>query len=247
MPVPLWKGALLTSIVLCCGCRDIAGYRVAVRDTGLQLEGPRRDAVGDGAERDIGPDADLSVADVGLRDSLPDARPDATPPDLAAPDSSPPPSLTPALSCASYQMPQFSKACVVATDCVAVEHVTDCCGNEVVWGIAATASGDFANAEAACKSAFQKLACTCPTGPPTLEDNTTFTYDYEIELRCDNGACTTAHLCGAPCSGGLACFRCGAMLPFCDKPCASNVECTKPAVCRAASNGGNFCSAVSCP
>jgi hypothetical protein len=244
----------LIALLTLASCRSVAGYSSAedaagpdaVRPTDLARpldqwvpgDAPARDSRGDSAQLEGGAAPDLAI-------------PDLATPDLAMPDDAPIPAdlnsaaLTPAATCGSYQMPRFSKACGSALDCVAVEHIADCCGAKVVWGLAKSEQLGYAAAESQCKASWPQ--CNCPVGPSKLEDGNTFLEPFEVTVSCVAGICKTAHLCGGPC-GGDACFRCG-NVGVCAKDCTMSSTCNYPEGCITASDGGKFCSSspASCP
>lgn len=89
----------------------------------------------------------------------------------------------------SVTFPPFTRGCVDASDCGIANHQTDCCGNAIATGIAATDLAAFEQSEAACKPFFPD--CGCPALPPLLDDGTT-SNTGNVGVQCsDEGICET--------------------------------------------------------
>jgi hypothetical protein len=99
---------------------------------------------------------------------------------------------SPLVSCPDT-FPMFDKSCNSNADCVVALHQTDCCGNEVAWGINGNDAAAFDEAEAICRSQYPM--CRCPVGP-IMTDNGDSTFDINlIQVACVNGGvCETSVL-----------------------------------------------------
>src|SRR4051794_9612099 len=51
--------------------------------------------------------------------------------------------------------PSFPRSCTTTADCMLVRHMTDCCANQLVLGISATALAAFQAAESTCDREYQ--------------------------------------------------------------------------------------------
>ncbi len=89
----------------------------------------------------------------------------------------------------SSTFPSFDRTCAGDSDCVAVHHTTDCCGNESVMGIAASEQARFDVDEASCEAMYP--GCGCAAGPPTADDGTTSLDGTNVTATCDTGTCTS--------------------------------------------------------
>jgi hypothetical protein len=83
--------------------------------------------------------------------------------------------------------PQFDRTCIENEDCVVVVHQTDCCGNQVAWGLAETERDAFEVAEAECMA--QMSACACPAGPIVADDGSSTWDPMTLTVGCMAGQC----------------------------------------------------------
>ncbi len=85
--------------------------------------------------------------------------------------------------------PAFSKSCGDEGDCVVLAHQTDCCGNAMMVGVAASSRAGFESAEAQCSSTFP--LCDCPSQPPAAEDGTRAVDADAFTAECQSGECSS--------------------------------------------------------
>jgi hypothetical protein len=97
--------------------------------------------------------------------------------------------------------PEFKRACVTKSDCIAVAHQTNCCGAQLVSGISASEKAAFDAAESICDQQYP--ACGCAAFGVDVEDGTRvdFAWQNKIEVVCDASTCK-AHYSGTS-------FACG--------------------------------------
>lgn len=141
----------------------------------------------DGDPADAGPPGTLDAGPGGV-DAGPGGGADAGP---GGADAGPGGGGDGGFTCGSTVMnfPTFDRSCASASDCVALRRPTDCCGNGVVTGVAATDREAFEAAVAACLATLAE--CDCPAGPPVADDGTTGTFGGEPSVECAGGVCTT--------------------------------------------------------
>lgn len=87
------------------------------------------------------------------------------------------------------------KLCTNDSDCVAIAHQTDCCGNTLMVGVTRSQQAAFNTCEEASRAKFP--GCGCPSGPPQTEDGKTIEFGAMPLVRCTNftssgGVCMTA-------------------------------------------------------
>ncbi|MCA9611037.1 MAG: hypothetical protein KC619_35830 [Myxococcales bacterium] len=126
---------------------------------------------------------------------------------------------------ATSTFPTYDRTCTDVSECVIVDHQTDCCGAIAAMGIRADEESAFDDAEALCRGMYP--ACGCAAGPRTADDGTTYDGSREVRVECVAGSCTTTFglpsgaACTAPgdtCGAGLSCcYPCG--IPGCDNVC----------------------------
>jgi hypothetical protein len=142
----------------------------------------------------------------------------------------------------------LDRSCSVDADCLAVRHVSNCCGQEIFIGIRTTESARFQNLEAACDSAYP--ACGCAAGLPLAQDGSALVFGGpKAGVTCLRGTCTTfSPVCGHACEGGRSCFACADQLntyASCSIRCTDGSECKEPNVptCQD-SPTGRFCTSA---
>ncbi|MCA9664864.1 MAG: hypothetical protein KC503_04725 [Myxococcales bacterium] len=141
----------------------------------------------------------------------------------------------------------ISAACSAPSDCIAVEHTTDCCGTNIVIGINKADKAAFDSAEAACDASWP--ACGCASQPTKTEDGSTVLGSAKAAATCVNGRCVSyIEGCGKPCGSGEACYGCvnGPSTTFaCSTSCTMKSDCTDAAKPECASGLGaqRFCNA----
>lgn len=97
-----------------------------------------------------------------------------------------------AITCAAgggWVFPGVGRACAGDSDCVAVTHQTDCCGNARVTGISSRDAEAFRTHEAHCASMFP--ACGCPARQPTADDGNTVSDPSGVAVHCVAAQCVT--------------------------------------------------------
>jgi hypothetical protein len=137
----------------------------------------------------------------------------------------------------------IDKSCTVDTDCLAVRHISNCCGQEVFLGIRATESARFQTLEAACDASYP--LCGCAAGPSMTEDGSQLTFGGpKPGVTCLRGKCTTfAPLCGHVCEFGQSCVSCTDHLmtySSCSSRCNMQTDCGPNLSCQDTPTG-KFC------
>ncbi len=85
----------------------------------------------------------------------------------------------------------IDKSCETMTDCITVQHATDCCGSYTVMGINAGAQATFTAMEMECAPL---PICDCAPQWTTLEDGTKIPYrDTSYVIDCFDGQCQSAY------------------------------------------------------
>lgn len=120
-----------------------------------------------------------------------------------------------AIACtgAARYFPEFDRSCTRDEDCLAVAHMTSCCGAQLVIGIALTEQTAFADAESTCE--LQYPACGCAAFGVDIEDGAQvdFAWQDQVRVSCDAGSCR-AHYAGTS-------FACGT------RRCTEHQYCTQ--------------------
>jgi hypothetical protein len=80
-------------------------------------------------------------------------------------------------------------SCVVDADCVAMEHVLDCCGSRRSTGVNVDTAPSFADDEAQCRAGFPD--CDCAAQPTVADDGST-PGAAAAAVACVSGLCFTA-------------------------------------------------------
>ena len=168
-------------LFLCASCGESGGADdagdSAAMDSALTDVGGEDSRVGsDGATGD-----DTGTADDASADSSTDG----------ASDTSEPPADASGIVCMAGgggAFPTFGRACTEVTDCVAVLHQTDCCGNMAATGIRADEEAAFNAAERTCREMYPR--CRCPVGP-TVADDGTMGLGEDFVVECAENVCTT--------------------------------------------------------
>ena len=96
------------------------------------------------------------------------------------------------ISCSGVRpvsFPTFARNCAAASDCVVVNHQTDCCGNSRAMGIRASERAAFDAAEAICRPMYP--GCGCPASAPVTDDGATSPFGAMIAVSCSAGVCTS--------------------------------------------------------
>jgi len=143
------------------------------------------------------------------------------------------------------------RSCTSASDCVAVSHTSNCCGQAQMIGIRTSAQSAFQTLEAQCDATYP--ACGCAAGQPTTDDGSRIKFDGAAGVACEQGKCTTfVPDCGGPCAAGTTCFSCAnhaVMFAACTTACTASGDCHDPALplCQMCSTGntyGMYCTAA---
>jgi hypothetical protein len=127
-------------------------------------------------------------------------------------------------------MSALDRSCATDADCVAVMHVTSCCGGIVWIGIRSSQQQQFAALEALCQASYP--ACGCFDGRDSADDGSRIGANASAAATCLAGTCATySPACGHFCTAGSACQTCtdlatGAMTSTCASPCTSDAACT---------------------
>jgi hypothetical protein len=144
-------------------------------------------------------------------------------------------------SAACQQASSLDSSCLVDSDCVAVNHTTNCCGAAVWLGINKAGAQAFSTFESACDASYPR--CGCGSGVPTASDGSSIGFGVTAEVTCQGGVCKTyASACGHPCETGRSCITCGAMdagTSVCTLQCPSGTGCTEAPYtkCQSSMNG----------
>lgn len=85
--------------------------------------------------------------------------------------------------------PAIDQRCAMASDCVAVFHQTDCCGNSAAIGIATSQRASFDAAETACRMLFPR--CGCPAQAPLADDGNRSFDMNQVGVVCRMNRCFT--------------------------------------------------------
>src|SRR5262249_20329033 len=113
--------------------------------------------------------------------------------------------------CVDVPFPSFDRTCANDSDCVAVEHQTDCCGTRLAIGIRVSEQARFDAAEASCRANYP--TCGCAAGPTKVDDGSWLLSSDRAGVLCSSGTCKTFDKdCGAPCPAGRTCLTCSVHL-----------------------------------
>jgi hypothetical protein len=144
----------------------------------------------------------------------------------------------------------LDRSCTTSTDCTAVSHTTNCCGQEQIFGLRVTEQARFAALEAQCDPTYP--ACGCAAQQPFVDDGSQLRFQGAAGVACVQGQCMTyVPDCGQPCATGTVCFSCtnhGSIFAACTTACTGSTDChdsTLP-LCQSGSTGnayGMFCTA----
>jgi hypothetical protein len=85
--------------------------------------------------------------------------------------------------------PAFDKSCEDEPDCVVLPHQTDCCGNAMMVGVAASDQARCESAEAQCSSTFP--LCDCASLPTVAEDGSRANDADAFIAVCQGGECSS--------------------------------------------------------
>jgi hypothetical protein len=152
-------------------------------------------------------------------------------------------------ACSAAEM--LSRSCTIDTECVAVNHVTDCCGSSRVMGLRAAELDRFRGFESQCGASYP--ACRCAPRPTLTDDGSAIRTGTNVGIACLGGVCTTFHgACGRPCTGGRVCATCASgptTYAACTTACGASGACTDVTLplCQAAFHGdrsGMYCTAT---
>ena len=122
------------------------------------------------------------------------------------------------------------RSCSVDADCVAVQHVTSCCGGIAWIGVRTSALQQFMSLEMQCQASYP--GCGCFDGRDGADDGSRIASNASAGVLCQGGTCKTYSLaCGHACATGSACQTCtdlstGAMNSACAPECTSDSSCT---------------------
>jgi hypothetical protein len=137
---------------------------------------------------------------------------------------------------ACQQATALDRSCTVDSDCVAVVHMTSCCGGLAWIGIRTSEHGQFTTLEAACQASYP--GCGCFDGRDSADDGSRIAADGSAAATCQGGTCKTyAPACGHICAPSTACQTCtdlasGAMTSSCAPQCTTDASCTDPSAPR---------------
>jgi len=143
------------------------------------------------------------------------------------------------------------RSCATASDCVAVSHTSNCCGQAVVIGIRVSSQSAFQTLEAQCDATYP--ACGCAAGQPTTDDGSRLAFSGTAGVTCLQGKCTTfVPDCNGPCPTGTTCFSCAShasLFAACTNACTTSTDCHDPALplCQTGTTGntyGMYCTAA---
>jgi hypothetical protein len=145
---------------------------------------------------------------------------------------------------------RLDRSCTTDADCVAVQHVKDCCGSTRVIGLRASEQSRFQELETLCSASYP--ACRCPPLPTITDDGSGVKTGSNVAIGCVANVCTTFHPgCGQPCTGGRVCATCAsgpstyaACTTSCDVAACSDASLP---LCQAAFSGdrkGKYCTAT---
>ena len=116
----------------------------------------------------------------------------------------------------------LDRSCTTITDCIAVPHTSNCCGQMTFMGIRASEAARDQMLEAQCDATYP--ACGCAEGAPTTDDGSRLAFGGAPGLACAQGICTTfAPDCGGPCANGMTCSSCSSDAGMSCMP--ANVAC----------------------
>jgi len=90
---------------------------------------------------------------------------------------------------AAVSFPTFEKGCEIPSDCVVVEHTTDCCGGMLVMALRNDQKPAFDQAEAICDSQYP--LCGCAAQWADVEDGTQIPFERtdEVQAVCESELC----------------------------------------------------------
>ena len=154
-------------------------------------------------------------------------------------------------SCQAVQA--LDRSCTTSADCVAVLHVVNCCGSEMVFGLRASEQARFQTLEAQCDATYP--ACGCAAQQPVADDGSRLRFGDvgAAGVACVQGTCTTFVAdCGRPCETGTTCFTCPnhtSLFAACTTACMLSTDCHDPTLplCQTGTSGntaGMFCTAA---
>lgn len=87
--------------------------------------------------------------------------------------------------------PQAWRWCQQDADCDSVLHMVDCCGTQVLWGVAKTAKAGIEATETACGK-YEPI-CDCMPKPTAADDGKPVS-SGKVQSKCTNGGCWTSVL-----------------------------------------------------
>jgi len=146
---------------------------------------------------------------------------------------------------------ELDRSCATDSDCIAVSHTSNCCGQEQIIGLRATEQARFTTLEAQCDQTYP--ACGCAAQQPFVDDGSHVRFQDTAGVTCLQGKCTTfVPQCGQPCATGTTCFSCtsqGAVYASCTTTCTTSADCHDPNLpaCQSGSTGntyGFYCTAL---
>jgi hypothetical protein len=98
----------------------------------------------------------------------------------------------------------IDKSCQTSTDCVLVEHLSDCCGSMLIMAINHGAEATFASAETQCNAS--QPVCECAPQDTALEDGTRVGIgDISYASVCLDGQCRSTYVGGSFACGDIRC------------------------------------------
>jgi hypothetical protein len=88
------------------------------------------------------------------------------------------------------EFPAFARMCTEASECDIAVHQTNCCGDQLAFGIRVTERERFEQAEAVCRRMYP--GCGCPSRGISTEDGMIVGFDMaRIAVECRAGLCMT--------------------------------------------------------
>jgi len=123
----------------------------------------------------------------------------------------------------------IDRSCKLASDCIVVSHMRDCCGTNISIAINAKDKARFDAAEKICAATFP--GCGCPSMPATTDDGSSLIPPAQPAATCSAGVCRTyVKGCGDLCQAGTQCVGC-VMGPSVDWFCTTRCVTSKSGDC----------------
>jgi hypothetical protein len=135
---------------------------------------------------------------------------------------------------ACQMLTTIDKSCTTDGDCLAVRHISNCCGQLMFLGIRASELARYNELENACDLSYP--LCGCAAGPPITQDGSNLEPgNQKPSVMCLRGTCMAfAPACGHPCEGGTSCVTCTDHLTIyasCSNRCSIQTDCGPNLTC----------------